>query len=372
MSCVNSSRTSLSIALACIAASLLLHVIGLTGASRGIRITPVVPSDKEVVLQTDLLTEVPTAITAPVAAALPPPKMQVRAAPATPVSTLGRSETIGFTPIPPSAAVEPLQPVEPSAAFTPLADESVPSEPQPLAPTALPAQAFTSTSPSPVTLARSAVLDYSVAYGLQDNPLPQGVSTVRWQFAEDKFEIESISQATGLTSLLMRGTLTETSVGSITAQGLAPTRYGERRASRGERAIHFQWERGILSFSNHPQEVPLPSGVQDRLALRYQLGLLLQATPSLQQPGSVLEVPVATPSGLDIWTIVVRKQELLHTEAGDFPVFYLVRDKRPDRPYDQTLELWIAPSISWLPVRVRMVDANGRTLDAVLIKSQVQ
>jgi hypothetical protein len=53
-------------------------------------------------------------------------------------------------------------------------------------------------------------------------------------------------------------------------------------------------------------------------------------------------------------------------------VLYLVRDKRLDRPYDQTLELWIAPSVAWLPVRVRIVDANARTLDAVLTKAQLQ
>jgi hypothetical protein len=378
MSTLKPLHTPLNLGLACIATSVLVHVIGLTSASRGMRVTPATSADREIVLQAELFNEVASTIPAQVKENAPvtfiPANIRVSAKRDDPASAIQRQPSIAP---PATAQTTPSEPYHSSELPASSLPESVPLETDPVAPELLTPAAATSAQLPPtatpsVSLARSAVLQYSVGYGIQDNPAPQGISTVRWQFAEDKFEIESISEATGLTSLLIRGTLTETSVGRVTAQGLAPVRYGEKRASRGERAIHFQRERGVVSFSNHPQEVPLPLGVQDRLALRYQLGLLLQATPSLQQPGSTMEVPVATPSGIEVWKIVVQKHEILHTQAGDFPVLYLVRDKRLDRPYDQTLELWIAPSVAWLPVRVRIVDANARTLDAVLTKAQLQ
>jgi hypothetical protein len=362
---IKSAHTPLHLGLACILASVLLHVIGLTSASRGMQVQLAPRADTEIILQTELLAEAAT--TPPARAIAPPSKMRVSTALARLPPAIDRQQVISPTTTSQAESSEPE--AFPQAEPDPGSLSTVPT---PLPPTSLATPDAPIAAQQAVTLARSAVLNYSIRYGNEDNPTPQGINTVRWQFVEDKFEIESISEATGLTSLLMRGTLIETSVGRVTAQGLSPIRYGDKRASKGERAVHFQREREVVSFSNRPQEVPLPVGVQDRLSLRYQLGLLLQATPSLQRPGSVIEVPVATPSGVDIWSIVVQKQEVLHTEAGDFSTIYMMRNKRADKPYEPTLELWVAPDLSWLPIRVRIVDANGRALDALLTKAQVQ
>lgn len=372
MLAVHPPSTPWRLILVCVMSSLLLHAIGLISIRNGIKIAPAAPLAQELILQTEMLSEVPPPLplqTAP-SPALATSPARGRVAPARPVPRIEQTPRLdpalnSQTDPPPEEAFAVPEPIphEPQRPAVPFESETSSS----LASTADPLE-----MQQPVNLVRSAVLEYSVAYGVQDNTAPQAISTVRWQSTEDKFEIESVSQATGLTSLLVRGTLTETSVGHITPQGLAPVRYGEKRASRGERAIHFQRERQVLSFSNRQEEVALPPGVQDRLALRYQLGWLLQANPSLQQAGSVLEVPVATPSGVDRWRMVVRKHETLHTETGDFQTLYLVREKRPDRVYDQSLEVWIAPSVFWLPIRVRIVDATNRSLDAVLIKTQVQ
>ena len=366
------SSTEWRLILVCLTSSLLLHAMGLSSISQGIKIAPATPLTQEVVLQTEILSEAlsPLSLQATAPPALPTPKARTNAPPARPLPKIEQIEI-------PDPVLNSQRSSSTEEAFAILEPEPHESERQPLP---LESESLTSlisvTNPleiqQPVSLVRSAVLEYSVGYGIQDNTTPQAISTVRWQSTEDKFEIESVSQATGLTSLLVRGKLIETSTGNITPQGLAPVRYGEKRASRGERAIHFQRDRNVVSFSNRQEEISLPAGVQDRLALRYQLGWLLQATPSLQQVGSVLEVPVATPSGVDRWRMVVQKHEILHTETGDFQALYLVREKRADRAYDQSLEVWIAPSVFWLPIRVRIVDATNRSLDAVLIKTQVQ
>jgi hypothetical protein len=315
---IKSAHTPLHLGLACILASVLLHVIGLTSASRGMQVQLAPRADTEIILQTELLAE---AATTPPARAIAPPSIPAGEHCASTTSPRYRSAAGYCSPTTTSQAESSEPEAFPQAEPDPGSLSTVPT---PLPPTSLATPDAPIAAQQAVTLARSAVLNYSIRYGNEDNPTPQGINTVRWQFVEDKFEIESISEATGLTSLLMRGTLIETSVGRVTAQGLSPIRYGDKRASKGERAVHFQREREVVSFSNRPQEVPLPVGVQDRLSLRYQLGLLLQATPSLQRPGSTIEVPVATPSGIEVWSIVVQKQEIsAHTKQEIFLTIYL-------------------------------------------------
>jgi Protein of unknown function (DUF3108) len=227
-------------------------------------------------------------------------------------------------------------------------------------------------SPPQAALVASATLTYDVRYDTAGAGTRQAVSTVRWGFGDGKYRIEAVSAATGLAGLVIRGSWVETSVGDVSEGGLAPLRYGDARANRAERAVHFQRDRNVVSFSGRGDTLPLPDGVQDRLSLRFQLGLLLQAAPHLQSAGSVLPVPVATPSGVEIWNMVVQPPGVISTAAGDFPVLHLARQKRLDRTYDQTVEIWLTPSLSWLPVRIRIQDANERVLDATLSAAEVQ
>lgn len=352
-----------------LAVSLLLHSVGLVAINKSFSFQTMHKVEDLAILQAQLLS-LPEVMPAAVA------------------SSPGKEQRAASPPVRPAASV-PLTPAVPlpSAAFslpkqtppqTLPAEPAAPSEPPPAAQTAnevIPDAAAVNVpvaaAPQPA-LPGSATLTYGIGYGNAETPVRQGINTVRWQFADGKYEIESVSQATGLAGLLVRGVITETSAGDVTQEGLAPLRYGDKRAGRGERAAHFQRDKAVLSFSSRTDTVALPAGAQDRLSLRFQLGLLLQGAPHLQAIGSVIAVPVVTPGGLDVWNIVVQSRDVVHTAAGDFPVLHLAREKRTDRPYDQTVEIWLTPSLSWLPVRVRIQDANGRALDALLEKVEVQ
>ncbi len=352
-----------------LAVSLLLHSLGLVAINSGFYSQTRHKVEDLAILQAQLLS-LPEATPA---APMPPPGKALRAA---------------SPPVRPAAAVPAVPAVPSSSSATSLPEQTppqtlpaepvAPPEPPPATQTANQAAQDAAAVNPPVAagpqpaLLGSATLTYGVGYGSAEAPVRQGINTVRWQFADGKYEIESVSEATGLAGLLVRGQITETSAGDVTPEGLAPLRYGDKRAGRGERAAHFQRDKSVLSFSNRSDTVALPAGVQDRLSLRFQLGLLLQGAPHLQAIGSVIAVPVAGPNGLDIWNIVVQSRDVVHTAAGDFPVLHLAREKRADRPYDQTVEIWLTPSLSWLPVRVRIQDANGRALDAILEKVDAQ
>ena len=48
----------------------------------------------------------------------------------------------------------------------------------------------------------------------------------------------------------------------------------------------------------------------------------------------------------------------------------LLRGERTGRPFDTRLELWIAPSMNYLPVRIRVTQSNGDFVDQKLRASE--
>jgi hypothetical protein len=41
-------------------------------------------------------------------------------------------------------------------------------------------------------------------------------------------------------------------------------------------------------------------------------------------------------------------------------------NRKPRREFDQHIELWFAPTLSYLPVRLRITNANGDFVDQLL------
>ncbi len=72
----------------------------------------------------------------------------------------------------------------------------------------------------------------------------------------------------------------------MTAQGLQPERFGDR--NRSERAAHFDYQRGRVTFSANTPKPPLALAHQDRLSVFIQLAGLLAATPDRFVPGTQL------------------------------------------------------------------------------------
>jgi hypothetical protein len=60
----------------------------------------------------------------------------------------------------------------------------------------------------------------------------------------------------------------------------------------------------------------------------------------------------------------VDNEETLNLPYGDLPSVKLLRT--PRRDFDQRIELWLAPSLGYLPVRLRITNANGDFVDQLL------
>jgi hypothetical protein len=161
------------------------------------------------------------------------------------------------------------------------------------------------------------------------------------------------------TVLPLLGSRVQQSTGQITGQGLAPTRYGER--NRGEEAAHFERDKGRLSFSNNQPAAALLAGAQDRLSVMLQLGAILAGAPGRYPPGTTINVQTASTRDAEVWQFTVEAEEELVLPAGRQKAVKLVR--APRKPFDQTVELWLAPGMDYAPVRVRLTQQNGDRLD---------
>lgn len=162
-------------------------------------------------------------------------------------------------------------------------------------------------------------------------------------------------------SILFLGSRTQTSVGAISDGGLRPQRFGDR--ARNEQAAHFDYTQGQVTFSANTPAAAMVAGTQDRLSVFIQLGALLAAAPERYPPGTRISLATVGARAADVWAFTVEGEETLDLPAGAITARKLQRLPRRDHDYDQKAELWLAPALGYLPVRIRITQANGDFAD---------
>lgn len=158
----------------------------------------------------------------------------------------------------------------------------------------------------------------------------------------------------------------QSSRGTLSPMGLAPLRFGDK--TRAEQAAHFRRDSKRVTFSANTPDVPLLPGTQDRLSVLLQLGAWAAGQPQATRTGSTWELLVVGARDGAVWQFRVEGPQTLDLPAGRMDTLKLVR--LPRELYDQKLEVWLAPSLQYLPVRVRLTEPNGDTLDQQLREHQ--
>jgi len=159
--------------------------------------------------------------------------------------------------------------------------------------------------------------------------------------------------------IFLLGSRSQTSEGRLLANGLQPERFADK--SRSERAAHFDRSQNRVRFSNNAPDVELLPGTQDRLSVFLQLAGLLNARPEAYPAGQTIELPVVGPSGLEVWRFQVQGLTSLDLPAGSLVARHLTRE--PQGLYSTRVDLWLAPSLGHLPVRIRLTQDNGDVVD---------
>ena len=68
-----------------------------------------------------------------------------------------------------------------------------------------------------------------------------------------------------------------------------------------------------------------------------------------------------------MWAFEIGAQELMQLPIGQVEVIKLFR--RPRRAFDIGVEVWLAPKMDYLPVRLRQADSGGVT-DSQLVSKE--
>ena len=167
-------------------------------------------------------------------------------------------------------------------------------------------------------------------------------------------------------SAFLLGSRVQVSKGNLGAEGIMPIRFSDK--TRSELAAHFQRDKGIISFSANSPDAPLLKGAQDRLSVVLQLSSLLAADPTRFPPGTMLSFQTVSQREAEVWQFLVEKEEMLQLPFGEISAIKL--NRKPRREFDQHIELWFAPTLGYLPVRLRITNANGDFVDQLLSKAE--
>ena len=141
--------------------------------------------------------------------------------------------------------------------------------------------------------------------------------------------------------------------GEITAAGLRPRRYDEetRAVLRDTRRLRIVLDTDTVRLPSG-RELPRPEGVQDSASQFVQLTWLFTTQPQLLQPGQVIAFPLALPRQMDVWTYDVLATEQVDTPAGPVDAVHVKPRREAKAGGDLTAEVWFAPSLQYLPVRL--------------------
>jgi len=145
----------------------------------------------------------------------------------------------------------------------------------------------------------------------------------------------------------------------------APVDYSEKSSTKSELTTHLDWRAGTVTFSANQQAAKVAPGMQDRLSLLVQLSLQGRAATAAN---AAIDVPVAGVRGTSVYHFAARGNETLDLPIGRQPA---VRLEQVETKRDR-LDVWLAPSLCWLPVRIRYRDDRGNTIDNQLRALQFQ
>jgi len=300
--------------------------------------------------------------TAPVAAAAraaaPEPQALQRLSPtpaaaaSAPDAAASAASSLAQEPLAPAIAGPSVEALPPVAAFVgPVASAPLPG----VAAASAPARA-------PFDWPPSTRLSYRLT-GHVRGPV-EGQARVEWLRQGSRYQVVMEASIGPAFAPLM--TRRETSEGEITPEGLSPRHYEMEMkvVLRPARRTHIEMGADTVRLPGG-ETLPRPAGLQDAVSQFVHMTWLFTLQPALLTPGRNIDMPLALPRRVEPWTYDVVGAETLHTEAGTLEAVH-VRPRRPARPGDFTAEMWVAPSLQNLPVRIKVRQDSENWIDLAL------
>lgn len=302
------------------------------------------PDDPEDVPLTATITELPPP-PRPVVQPAPPPKPEATQTKPKPTSNRAVAPQAASadsapavdsapTPAPPAAA----QRNDTSAAPAPLTE---PVDAPPPAP------------PSGKSLPPRVDLAYKLYLGSHGFLI--GDATYRFEHSGNHYRIYTVGKAKGLAALLIRGEGRMESRGLITGDGLQPYEFTFERSDTGKREeARFDWESGVVTL-NEQKTASIDTPMFDALSLMWQYYF---TPPDARKVAFTL----ATTRRVTRYSVTHEGNEAIAWGSGtiDTERWHRRSDDGKNDSY-----AWLAPSLRYLPVKMRLSNNRG-SIDVVL------
>ncbi len=184
-----------------------------------------------------------------------------------------------------------------------------------------------------------------------------GSGQVQWQHSDGHYQVQVDLRV----ALFFTGTLI--SQGELADEGLQPRVYEERHSGR---ARHLTLDGVDVKFNNGSTAAQ-PLGLQDTASQFVELARRFSTGRQPLVVGAQVPLWLARPQEMNLWTYdVVALETLQIPEIGEVPAFHL-RPRPVANPGGAIqAELWFAPSLQYLPVRIRINLGNDNFADLLV------
>lgn len=178
-----------------------------------------------------------------------------------------------------------------------------------------------------------------------------GEQAIAWQLNGDRYKM---TVEAGIRVVVRVNLLVLESVGRAGTTGFVPETMTEKRRGKAQTATRFG--DGHITFSASPASYDLLPGAQDKATVPLQLAAIARGDVSQLDRG--IDILVGEDKDASVFKFVALGQEQIDTALGRMHALHLSRPPRAGA-YGSRLDIWLAPALGWLPVRIRNTEASG-------------
>lgn len=201
-----------------------------------------------------------------------------------------------------------------------------------------------------------------------------GEAQVEWLRSGERYQVHlEVSVGPSLAPLMSRRMSSE---GRITPEGLRPQRYEQETrqiVGRDRRVLMSLDGEGVQLADG--RRMPARADVQDSASQFIQMVWLFSTRPELRQPGQRVEFDLALPHRVRRWVYEVGAREPVNTPLGPLETLHVrpvpITTALPEAAAEAvrrggsilSAQIWYAPTLQMLPVRIRIEQDASTWLD---------
>jgi len=184
-----------------------------------------------------------------------------------------------------------------------------------------------------------------------------GSARVQWQREQNRYQVRVDMSLALVIQVAM------ISQGQVTDHGLSPSAYEEQYPGSVQR---MTFDGGYVRFQDGSQKLQPPE-LQDTASQFVELSHRFATGRAALKIGSEVPLWLARPQGMALWTYDVVEVDTLQTTAfGPLSAFHLQPRPIANPRGAITAEIWFAPTLQYLPVRVRIALGADNFIDLLV------